>query len=93
MLIAWDLKQAKRVHSSRAHSGPVWSLATSHGSGAILASGDPHDVTLAQHVFIWTWHAPRLCDQQLGPEGSYEIIGHFNLHPPCFRGVTAIWPT
>ncbi len=36
---AWDLKQAKRVHSSKAHSGPVWSLATSHGSGAILASG------------------------------------------------------
>ncbi len=36
---AWDLRQAKRVHSSKAHSGPVWSLATSHGSGAILASG------------------------------------------------------
>ena len=38
-LIAWDLKQAKRVHSCKAHSGPVWSLAVSHGSGAILASG------------------------------------------------------
>ena len=38
-IIAWDLKQAKRVHSSKAHSGPVWSLAVSHGSGAILASG------------------------------------------------------
>lgn len=36
---AWDLRQAKRVHSSKAHSGPVWSLATSHRSGAILASG------------------------------------------------------
>lgn len=76
VLIAWDLKQAKRVHSSRAHSGPVWSLATSHGSGAILASGDPHDVTLAQHEFMWTWHAPRFCDQQLGPEGSYDSIDH-----------------
>ena len=39
-IIAWDLKQAKRVHSSKAHSGPVWSLAVSHGSGAILASGN-----------------------------------------------------
>jgi WD40 repeat protein len=48
-LIAWDLKQAKRVHSSKGHSGPVWSLATSHGSGAILASGDPPHATLAQH--------------------------------------------
>ena len=36
---AWDLRQAKRVHSSKAHSGPVWSLATSHGTGAVLASG------------------------------------------------------
>ena len=36
---AWDLRQAKRVHSSKAHSGPVWSLATSHSSGALLASG------------------------------------------------------
>ena len=36
---AWDLRQAKRAHSGKAHSGPVWSLATSHGSGAILASG------------------------------------------------------
>ena len=74
MLIAWDLKQAKRVHSSKAHSGPVWSLATSHSSGAILASGDSHDVSLAQHEFIGTWHAPGLCDRQLGPEGSYDII-------------------
>lgn len=38
-LIAWDLKLAKRVSSSKAHSGPIWALAVSHGSGAILASG------------------------------------------------------
>ncbi|EIE22407.1 putative TAF5 [Coccomyxa subellipsoidea C-169] len=37
---AWDLSQAKRLHHvPAAHSGPVWSLATSHGSSALLASG------------------------------------------------------
>ena len=44
-LIAWDLKQAKRVHSSKAHSGAVWSLSVSHGSGTILASGDKESIT------------------------------------------------
>jgi WD40 repeat protein len=39
-LCAWDLDAAKRLWDApAAHSGAVWSLAPSHGAGAILASG------------------------------------------------------
>ena len=38
-VFAWDLDAAKRLYNIPAHSGPVWSLAASRGSGAVLASG------------------------------------------------------
>ena len=38
-VFAWDLGQARRLADFAAHSGPVWSLAVSHGAGALLASG------------------------------------------------------
>lgn len=39
IISAWDMDQAKRLHVLSGHSGPVWSLAVSHGSGGLLASG------------------------------------------------------
>ena len=36
----WDLGSARKVASLQGHVGPVWSLAYSHGAGAILASGE-----------------------------------------------------
>jgi transcription initiation factor TFIID subunit 5 len=35
----WDLGSARRVATLSGHVGPVWGLAYSHGSGAVLASG------------------------------------------------------
>ncbi len=35
----WDLGSARRVATLQGHVGPVWSLAYSCGSGAVLASG------------------------------------------------------
>lgn len=49
---AWDLDQAKRLHHVAAHSGPVWSLAASRGSGALLASGEHTNIMTRQYLFI-----------------------------------------
>ena len=38
-LMTWDLKDARRTALTPEHTGPVWSLAYSHGAGGLLASG------------------------------------------------------
>ena len=40
-VVLWDLAEARRTAAVAEHShrGPVWSLAFSHGAGAMLASG------------------------------------------------------
>ena len=38
-LMTWDLRDAKRTALTPEHTGPVWSLAYSHGASSLLASG------------------------------------------------------
>ena len=63
-LMTWDLRDARRTALTPEHTGPVWSLAYSHGAGSLLASGmqasqcniredvvRPSHVTLSVHAY------------------------------------------
>ncbi|BDA43395.1 Transcription initiation factor TFIID subunit 5 [Coccomyxa sp. Obi] len=81
---AWDLAQAKRLHHApAAHSGPVWSLATSRGSSALLASGGA-DSTLR------LWSTTDSAVGQDGQPGSTSGLKHLQFFPTKATPVFAV---
>lgn len=54
VISVWDMDQAKRMHILSGHSGPVWSLAASHGTGGLIASGAHHALHVILGIFFLT---------------------------------------
>lgn len=51
-IMVWDIAEAKRVALLDKHRKAVWSLAFSHGSGSILASGEKNGDVLLRSIFV-----------------------------------------